>query len=49
MKLTKQLYYFPYIIGAFATLSSCTVKISPDGSRTYGTDPEAVAAILDAK
>ena len=48
MKLTPQLYYFLYIIGAFATLSSCTLTVHPDGSRTYGIDPQAAAAVTTA-
>lgn len=48
MKLTPQLYYFLYIIGAFATLSSCTLKIDADGSRTYGLDPQAAAVVTTA-
>ena len=31
------------------TASSCTLTVSPDGSRTYGTDPKAVEVILDGK
>lgn len=29
-----------------AALSSCTLTINPDGSRTYGTDAETAAAIV---
>lgn len=39
-------------IGAVAlmiALNSCTLTVSPDGSRTYGTDPKAVEVILDGK
>jgi len=32
-----------------AAMTSCTLTVNPDGSRTYGTDPEVVVAILDAK
>lgn len=45
MKLTPALYYFLYIIGAFTTLSSCTLTVHPDGSRTYGVDSQAAAAV----
>ena len=36
-----------YIVALFAllALSSCTLTVNPDGSRTYGTDANAAAAV----
>ena len=36
--------YILAIIAALA-LSSCTLTVNPDGSRTYGTDAETAAII----
>jgi hypothetical protein len=44
MKL-RYLYYTALVISMKA-LTSCTLTIHPDGSRTYGTDPTAAAAII---
>lgn len=46
MKL-RYLYFTALLITClFMTCTSCTLTIVPDGTRTYGTDPTAAAAII---
>jgi hypothetical protein len=44
MKL-RYLYYTALVI-TMKALTGCTLTIAPDGTRTYGTDPQTAAAII---
>jgi hypothetical protein len=39
--------YFTALVITMKALTGCTLTIHPDGSRTYGLDPQASAAIID--
>jgi len=45
MKATNALLYFLAAIAAWTTFSACTYTVHPDGSRTYGLDANAAAAV----
>jgi len=50
MKAKAKLLAFLITAAAWLALSSCTLTIHPDGSRTYGIDGEQAArAIYSAK
>jgi len=48
MKATIALLYFLACAFSAVCFNSCTLTVHPDGSRTYGTDPAAAAAVTTA-
>lgn len=49
MKATAKLLALLITAAAWVTLSSCTLTVSPDGTRTYGVDAKTAIEILNNK
>ena len=49
MKAKAKLLAFLITAAAWLALSSCTLTVSPDGTRTYGVDTQTAIEILNNK
>lgn len=48
MKATIALLYFLACTLSAVCFNACSLTVHPDGSRTYGMDPQAAAAVTTA-